>query len=112
MALPRRRALPLYLRRRISTLLLAATRISRHSAGELYDRRHPPRVLYRKILRPTLHRLMRASGIGSRRMARAATATTDSRVSQRVSAHQIATSTWHLALRSTLPDTDSGLANG
>ena len=62
LALPRGRALSLHLRKRVSALLLAAARISGHSAGKLHPRRHSPRVSNRKGLRPTLHGFVRAPG--------------------------------------------------
>ena len=43
-ALPRRRALSLHLRRRVGALLLAAARLSRGAAGDLHARRHAPRI--------------------------------------------------------------------
>ncbi len=63
LAMPRRRALPLHLRRRPGALLLAAARLPRHSAGEVHRRRHPPRVPHRKGLRAALHGLLRAPGV-------------------------------------------------
>ena len=48
LALPRRRALPLYLRRRPGPLLLAAARLSRNSAREIHVRRHAARILREK----------------------------------------------------------------
>ncbi len=72
MALPRRRALSLHLRRRPGALLLAAARLSRHPAGAIYRRRYSPRVPYRKELRSALHRLVRASRVVHGFLARAA----------------------------------------
>ena len=71
-ALPGRRALSIYLREWPGALLLATARISRDSAGEVHRRRHSPRVRDREILRSALHRLLRASGIDLRFLARSA----------------------------------------
>ena len=43
-----------------------------HPAGEVHDRRYPPRILVGKELRSQLHRLLRAPGIGFRLVACAA----------------------------------------
>ena len=72
MALPRRRALSLHLRRRPGALLLAAARLSRHSSGEVHGRRHSPRISVGKNLRSQLHGFVRPPGIGFRLVARAA----------------------------------------
>ena len=66
LAMPRRRALSIHLRKRTRTLLLAAAWISRHPARKLHRRRHPPRIPHRKILRPELHRLLRSPGLCAR----------------------------------------------
>src|SRR4029077_14947267 len=71
-ALPRRRALSLYLRGRPRPLLLAAARLSRRSARKIHARRYAPRISHRKTLCATLHRLMRASGFDIRLLARSA----------------------------------------
>ena len=64
--------LSLHLRRRTSSLLLAAARISRSPARDLYARRSAPRVLHRKVLRSTLHGVVRAPGLDLRLLARTA----------------------------------------
>src|SRR5580700_34074 len=46
MALPRRGALSLHLRRRIGALLLTAARLSRSAARDLHTRRHPPETWF------------------------------------------------------------------
>ena len=52
-ALPRRRALPVHLRRRPGALLFAAARLSRQAAARVHGGRHPPRVSHRpRIARP------------------------------------------------------------
>ena len=71
-ALPRRLALPLHLRRRPGALLLAAARLSRHSAGRVHRGRHPPRVPDRESLRAPLHHLLRAPDLNLRFLARPA----------------------------------------
>ena len=62
-ALPRRSALSLHLRRRLGALLLAAARLSGNTAGAVFHRRHPPRVPHRQELCSTLHRIVRPSGV-------------------------------------------------
>ena len=51
LAMPRRGPLPLYLRKRTGSLLFAAARLSRSSAGELHARRHTAGIFEREILR-------------------------------------------------------------
>src|SRR6185437_13210933 len=61
LALPRRLALPVYMRGWPRSLLLAAARLSRHPARGVHGRAAPSRVLHEKIVRPALHRLLRSS---------------------------------------------------
>ena len=72
LALPRRLALPLYLRGRPRSLLLAAARLSRHPARCIHRRASSPRIPHQKRLRPALHGLLRASDFGRGRLARPA----------------------------------------
>jgi hypothetical protein len=62
LAVPRRRALPLHLRRRPGALLLAAARLPRQAAAGVHHRGHPPRVPHRQELRAALHRGLCAPG--------------------------------------------------
>src|SRR5215469_10038595 len=73
MALPRRCALSLHLRRRPGALLLATTRLSRYPSRAVLRRPHPPRIPHRKELRPALHRVVRPPGVSARFLARPAT---------------------------------------
>ncbi len=59
LALPRRLALPLYLRGRAGALLLAAARLSRHSDRGIHRRTPPPRILYAQIVRAAVHGFLR-----------------------------------------------------
>src|SRR5438876_469477 len=61
-AVPGRRQISVYLRRRTGALLLAAARLSRDSAGAVHDCRYPSRVPHRKSLRTPLHGFLRSSG--------------------------------------------------
>src|SRR6185312_5729759 len=72
MALPRRLALPLHLRKRPGPLLLPAARLSWSSAGRLHPGRPRPRIPNRKILRPELHDQLRPPDFPHRLLARAA----------------------------------------
>ena len=89
LALPRRRALSLHLRRRAGALLLAAARLSRSAAGNLHPRRHAPRISHRKRLRAALHGLVRAPGFDLRWLARAAASRARSGLHQTGSVIQI-----------------------
>jgi pyruvate-formate lyase-activating enzyme len=60
LALPRRLALSLHLRRRFGPLLLATARIPRHPANAIHGRAAPPRVFHKKRLCPALHGVLRA----------------------------------------------------
>src|SRR4051812_1488519 len=57
--MPLRRTLPLYMRERPRALVLTAARHARRPAGDILTVRHPPRIRGRKILRATLHDLLR-----------------------------------------------------
>src|SRR3974377_278096 len=61
--MPRRRALPLYMRGRPGALLLATARIPGDSAGAVLGAGHSPRVSHREELRAPLHRLLRTPGV-------------------------------------------------
>src|ERR1700685_4620 len=76
--MPRRCEISLYLRRRAGALLLAAARVSGRAAGQLFSRRHSPRISYGKRMRAQLHGFVRASGCGSGFMACAAAFGADS----------------------------------
>ena len=73
LALPRRRAILIHLRRRLSALLLAAARLSRQAADGIHTRGCPPRVPHRQKLRPALHGCLRAPDFLHRFLARRAT---------------------------------------
>jgi hypothetical protein len=89
-ALSRRSPLSLHLRGWVGALLLAAAWLSGHFFGKIHACRHSPRVLYRKVLRPALHGIVRASGIGRGRVARAATAYASIGREQWTGTHRIA----------------------
>ena len=74
LALPLRLALSLYLRGRPGALVLAAARLSGHSAGKVHGRRSAPRVLHEETLRAALHGFLRAADGHARQLARAADA--------------------------------------
>src|SRR4030081_2035640 len=59
MALPRRCAVSIYLRRRIGALLLAAARLSRQAARRVYGGRYPARVHHGEVLRAYVHGILR-----------------------------------------------------
>src|ERR1700759_5344949 len=93
--MPRRRALSLHLRKRPGALLLAAARLSRRPARDLYARRPAPRIPHRKILRPALHGVVRASGFDLRWLespaeSRGGQARTDPLFRRRARADQVA----------------------
>ena len=74
LALPRRLALPVHLRRRPGALLLAAARIPRHAAGRIHARRGEAGVCYGEELRAELHHRLRPPDQLHRSLARAANA--------------------------------------
>ena len=65
-------AVSLHLRRRTCALLLAAARVSRRPSRDLHAGRSPPRISFRKILRPTLHGIVRTPSLDLRFLARTA----------------------------------------
>src|SRR6185369_8280560 len=65
-AVPRRLALPLHLRRRPGALLLAAARLPGHSPRAVHGRGHPPRVPHAQSVRALLHHRLRAPRVRDR----------------------------------------------
>ena len=72
LALPRRLALPVYLRERVGALLLAAARLSRRAAGRLHKRGCKAGVFDGQELRAPLHHRLRSPDQLHRPLARAA----------------------------------------
>ena len=70
LAMPRGRALSLYLRRRPRALLFAAARLSCDPALGIHAGADVTRVLYRQIVRSLLHSLLRPAGGHARQLAR------------------------------------------
>ena len=60
LAVPRRRALHVHLRGRAGALLLPAARLSGQAARAVHGGGHSPRISHREVLRPVLHRELRA----------------------------------------------------
>ena len=74
LALPLRLALSLHLRGRAGALVLAAARLSGHSAGKIHGRGSAPRIFHEKTLRAALHGFLRAADRRGGQLARAANA--------------------------------------
>ncbi len=74
LALPLRLALSLHLRGWARALVLAAARLSRHSAGKIYGRRSAPRIFHEKTLRAAMHGFLRAADRRGGQLARPADA--------------------------------------